>query len=85
MNEKGEWTNFETKTMSEQHGNLIEEVIQDNPNLSEMDLIAKVSETVENEIVENHLIHISEGYISEIIHASFKLVDYVSLIKYYKS
>lgn len=85
MNEKGQWSNFETRVMAERHGNIIEEVILDNPTASETDLMAKVSEACEHEIVENQLIYISEGYIAEIIHESFKTVDYRELVRYHKS
>lgn len=85
MNGKGEWINIETRMMAERHGNIIEEVILDNPNASEMDLMALVSEACEHEIVENQLIHITEGYISDIIHESFKSIDYRALVRYHKS
>ncbi|MFJ8528351.1 hypothetical protein [Bacillus sp. NPDC094106] len=75
--------NLATTLVSKWHGKEVEEIVVNNENMDEMNLIALVSEAIEDKIKET-LIGVDEGYVSELIGESFENIDYRALIAYYK-
>ncbi|MCM3005828.1 hypothetical protein [Priestia koreensis] len=80
------FTNRETTLVSKWFdGDLDELINQKGAHIQdEMNLTSFVSEQLE-EIINNELNQLSEGYISEVVGLSFQKVDYRQLINYYKN
>lgn len=75
--------NLQTQMMGKWYGNQIVDMIQKNPAVADFELIAILSEGLEN-LVKEDLSRLTEGYVSEVIGESFENVDYHELIAYFK-
>lgn len=77
------FSNIETKLIYKWLGSQINNKIEDLHDCNDNELIVKLSEYVQ-ELINQDLSYISEGFISEMINNSLDQVNYYELIKYYR-
>lgn len=78
------FSTIETTLIAKWFGNKIDEIIYDNEGKNDVELIARISEGVEQLIMED-LQLLSEGYVSEMIHEGIKNIQYHELLSYFKN
>lgn len=77
-----QYKNFETNLINSYYGNVIDNIVFDNPGKTVVELQCMVSETIEN-LIKEDLSEVSEGYVSELIAKSYDNIDYEELVKSY--